>query len=100
MINVEICLLKVQKIFKKTNANNKRSIEKFVHKILHLKPINNKKQVIKKTQMNSNMKVTNKLLVSKKCKTKLRMMMMTVVDLMIMVMMMMMMMMMIMMMIC
>ena len=49
MINVEICLLKVQKIFKKTNANNKRSIEKFVHKILHLKPINNKKQVIKKT---------------------------------------------------
>ena len=61
MINVEICLLKVLKFFKKTNANNKRSIEKFVHKILHLKPINNKKQVFKKTQMNSNMKVTNKL---------------------------------------
>ena len=61
MINVEICLLKVLKFFKKTTANNKRSIENFVHKILHLKPINNKKQVFKKTQMNSNMKVTNKL---------------------------------------
>ena len=35
------------KIFKKTNANNKRSIKTFVNKILHLKPINNKKQVVK-----------------------------------------------------
>ena len=82
MINFENCLLKALKIFEKTNAN----------KILHLKPINNKKQIAKKTQMNSNMKVTHKLLMSKKCKTKLRMMMMmmTMVDLMTMVMMMMM----------
>ena len=65
----------------------------FVNKIFYLKPINNKKQIAKKTQMNSNMKVTHKLLMSKKCKTKLRMMMMmmmTMVDLMTMVMMMMM----------
>ena len=42
-----MCLLKVLKFFKKTNANNKRSIKTFVKKILHLKPINNKKQVVK-----------------------------------------------------
>ena len=47
MINLEMCLLKVLKFFKKTNANNKRSIKTFVKKILHLKPINNKKQVVK-----------------------------------------------------
>ena len=82
--------MKVLKFFKKTNANNKRSIEIFINKILHLKPINNKKQVVLKTQMNSNMKVTQELLMSKKCKTKLRVMMMTMEDLIIMVMMMMM----------
>ena len=49
MINFENCLLKVLKFFKKTNAKNKRSIEIFVNEILHLKPINNKKQVVKKT---------------------------------------------------
>ena len=81
--------MKVLKFFKKTNANNKRSIEIFINKILHLKPINNKKQVVLKTQMNSNMKVTQELLMSKKCKTKLRVMMMTMEDLIIMVMMMM-----------
>ena len=47
MINLEMCLLKVLKFFKKTNANKKRSIKTFVKKILHLKPINNKKQVVK-----------------------------------------------------
>ena len=41
MINLEICLLKVQKIFKKTNANNKRPII-FVNKMLNPNPINNK----------------------------------------------------------
>ena len=41
MINLEICLLKVLKFFKKTNANNKRPIT-FVNKILNLNPINNK----------------------------------------------------------
>ena len=49
MINFEYCLLKVLKFFEKTNANNKRSIQIFVNKILHLKPINNKKQVVKKS---------------------------------------------------
>ena len=82
--------MKGLKFFKKTNANNKRSIEIFINKILHLKPINNKKQVVLKTQMNSNMKVTQELLMSKKCKTKLRIMMMTMEDLIIMVMMVMM----------
>ena len=48
MINFENCLLKVLKLVKKTNANNQRSIEIFVNKTLHLKPINNKKQVVKK----------------------------------------------------
>ena len=48
MINFEYRLLKVLKFFKKTNANNKRSIQIFVNKILHLKPVNNKKQVAKK----------------------------------------------------
>ena len=47
MINLEMCLLKVLKFFKKANANNKRSIKTFVKKILHLKSINNKKQVVK-----------------------------------------------------
>ena len=47
MIHFEYFLLKVLKIFKKANANNKRSIQLFVNKIL-LKPINNKKQVVKK----------------------------------------------------
>ena len=47
MINFEYRLLKVLKFFKKANANNKRSIQLFVNKIL-LKPINNKKQVVKK----------------------------------------------------
>ena len=47
MINLEMCLLKVLKFFKRTNANNKRSIKTFVKKILHLKSINNKKQVVK-----------------------------------------------------
>ena len=86
------CLLKVLKFLKTTNANNKRSIEIFVNKILHLKPTNNKKQVVKKTQLNLNMKVTHELLLSKTCKVKLRMKMMTVVDLITMVMMMIMMM--------
>ena len=89
MINFENHLLKVLKFFKETSANNKISIDIFVNKILHLKPINNKKQVVKKTQMNSNMKVTPKPLKLKKCKTKLRMMVMTMVDLMIMMMIMM-----------
>ena len=35
------------KFSKKSNANNKRSITIFVNKILHLNPINNKKQVVK-----------------------------------------------------
>ena len=43
MTNFEICLSKVLKFFKKTNANNKTSIEKLFSKILHLKPIYNKK---------------------------------------------------------
>ena len=94
MINFENCLLKILKFFKKTNANNKRSLKVFVNKILHLKPINNKKQVVKKTQRNSNTKVTHELMMSKKLKMKLRvimimmvMMMMMTADLMIMVMM-------------
>ena len=49
MINVEICLLTVQEMFKKTNVNNQGSIKMFTNKILHLKPINNKKQVIKQS---------------------------------------------------
>ena len=55
MINFENRLLKVLK-FSKTNKadNNRRSIEIFDNKILHLKPTNNKKQVVKKTQINSN----------------------------------------------
>ena len=69
MIHFEYFLLKVLKFFKKANANNKRSIEIFVNRILHLKLINNKKQVVKKTQMNSNMNVTHELLMSKKCIT-------------------------------
>ena len=48
MVNFEYRLLKVLKFFEKTNANKKRSIKIFVDKILHLKPINNKKQVVKK----------------------------------------------------
>ena len=36
------------KIFEKTNAHNNRSIEKFANKIVLLKPINNKKQIVKK----------------------------------------------------
>ena len=47
MINFENCLLKVLKCFRKTNASSKRSIETFVNKLLHLKQINNKKQVVK-----------------------------------------------------
>ena len=47
MINFENCLLKILKFFEKTNANNKKSTKIFVSKILHLKPINNKKQVVK-----------------------------------------------------
>ena len=47
MINFENYLLTVLKFFNKANANNKRSIKTFVSKILHLKPINNKKQVVK-----------------------------------------------------
>ena len=47
MISLEICLLKVLTFFKKkTNANNKWSVKIFVNKILHLKPMNNKKQVV------------------------------------------------------
>ena len=42
MINFDNCLLKVLKFFKKTNGNNEKSIEIFVNKILHLKPISNK----------------------------------------------------------
>ena len=85
MINFENCLLKVLKLVKKTNANNKRSIEIFVNKTLHLKPINNKKQVVKKNTDEFKHKGDTQLLMSKKCKTELRMMMM--MDLMIMVMM-------------
>ena len=48
MINFEICLLEELTFFKKTNANNKRSIKKFFSEMLHLKPINHKKQVVKK----------------------------------------------------
>ena len=48
MINFEYCLLKVLKFFKKSNANNKSSIVIFVNKILLEKPVNNKKQVVKK----------------------------------------------------
>ena len=86
MINFENCLLKVLKLVKKTNANNKRSIEIFVNKTLHLKPINNKKQVVKKNTDEFKHKGDTQLLMSKKCKTELRMMMM-MMDLMIMVMM-------------
>ena len=86
MINFENCLLKVLKLVKKTNANNKRSIEIFVNKTLHLKPINNKKQVVKKNTDEFKYKGDTQLLMSKKCKTELRMMMM-MMDLMIMVMM-------------
>ena len=45
MKNLKICLLKVLNFFKKTNVNDKRSIKIFFNKILHLKPINNKKVV-------------------------------------------------------
>ena len=83
MINFEICLLEELTFFKKTNANNKRSIKKFFSEMLHLKPINHKKQVVKKKQMNSNMKMTHEFLMSKKCKTKLRMIGMKMVDLLI-----------------
>ena len=48
MINFEYRLQKEVKFFKNTIANNKRSIEIFFNKILHLKPVNNKKQVVKK----------------------------------------------------
>ena len=48
MINFEYRLLKVLKFFKKPNANNKRSIWIFFNKISHLKPVNNKKKVVKK----------------------------------------------------
>ena len=37
--------MKVLKFFKKTNANNKRSIKIFVNKILHLNPINDKQNI-------------------------------------------------------
>ena len=47
MINLKICLLKVLKFSKKNNANNKKSIKIFVNKILHIKAINSKKQVVK-----------------------------------------------------
>ena len=47
MINFEDCLLKVLKFFKKINAKNKRLIKILVNEILHLKPINNKKQDVK-----------------------------------------------------
>ena len=39
--------MKVLKLFKKTIANDKRSIKIFLNKIIHLKPINNKRQVVK-----------------------------------------------------
>ena len=47
MINFKNSLLKVLKLLKKPNANNKRSIKIFACKILHLKSMNNKKQVVK-----------------------------------------------------
>ena len=47
MVKLETCLLKVLKFFWKANANKKRSSEIFVNKILHLKLINNKKQLLK-----------------------------------------------------
>ena len=47
MINLEICLLKVLKYFKKTNVNSKRSIKIFVNKVLHLRPIYKNKKVVK-----------------------------------------------------
>ena len=43
MINFKNSLLKVLKLLKKPNANNKRSIKIFACKILHLKSMNNKK---------------------------------------------------------
>ena len=48
MINFEYRLLKVLKFFKKSIANNKSLIVIFVNKILLEKPVNNKKQVVKK----------------------------------------------------
>ena len=46
-ISFKYCLLKVLKFLSKNNANNKISIKIFINEILHLKLINNKKQVIK-----------------------------------------------------
>ena len=39
--------MEILKFFKKINANNKRFIKIFVNKILHIKPINNKKEIVK-----------------------------------------------------
>ena len=47
MINFKNCLLKELNIFKKINANNKKSMKIFVNEILHLKLINNKTYVVK-----------------------------------------------------
>ena len=47
MLNLENCLLKVLKYFKKTNVNNKRHIKIFVNKILPLKSINENKKATK-----------------------------------------------------
>ena len=84
MINFEYRLLKVLKFFKKSIANNKSSIVIFVNKILLEKPVNNKKQVVKKNTNEFKYEGDTR---TKKSKTKLRMMM-TMVDLTIMVMMM------------
>ena len=47
MINFGNCLLKILKFFKKTNAHIKRSIKVFANKIIDLKPMHNKRQVVK-----------------------------------------------------
>ena len=41
------CLLKVPKLFQNIHATNKSSIKIFVNETLHIKPINNKKQLTK-----------------------------------------------------
>ena len=41
------CLLKVLKFFQNIHATNKSSKKGFVNEILHIKPINNKKQLTK-----------------------------------------------------
>ena len=41
------CLLKVPKFFQNIHATNKSSIKIFVNGTLHIKPINNKKQLTK-----------------------------------------------------